>query len=524
MKLTRVHRALAARWPLVATIAVFLALALLLLPWFRYLVNPDATAYVSLAHKWAELDLKGAVNGYWGPGLPAIMAPFIAAGATDFLLIAKLVAVGCGIAILLLLDRIFDFFKTRQKPRLFLYVPIIPVLLNWSLVQPITADLLFAAAALFMFWRAIIYLQQPTRMHGVLLGIGGAALYFAKPLGFYAAGAAFAVMVLVTWARQKKKNTRTLWTCCKNLILPAAVFLLLSAPWIVALSMKYDKPAVATSSRLNHALVGPNLRVNPNPVIDQVIAPPNDTAVSSWEDPSDYPLEDWKVISRTNLLFSIGLLFANTYMIFTTFNMATVFGAAIFAAVVFWRIVQLVRKDSKPGAFDFLLGISIVIMLAYIPILTLERYMYGSILMVYLLAVVLFSAPLAKLLPKAALAALLAVLLVSTAHPVITQMHRVKNYQKDLAVDAAMFRQYLPKGSHVVSNEVTSIYICMHMEIQCYGVIPNGTDPQTAVGLLNQHGLRYFMYFGDIGALPGWLAQAKILSQPNPTIHLLQLP
>ena len=59
-------------------LAFFLILAFLLLPYFRYQLNPDGVSYISIAQKYLSFQVKDAINGYWGPMLSWLMIPLLA--------------------------------------------------------------------------------------------------------------------------------------------------------------------------------------------------------------------------------------------------------------------------------------------------------------------------------------------------------------------------------------------------------------------------------------------------------------
>ena len=80
--------------------AGYLALVLLIYPLYRFRINPDGTAYLSLARKWAQGDWYGGVAGHWAPLLPWLLAISKKAGLGDAMAVT---AVNAGISIAILL-------------------------------------------------------------------------------------------------------------------------------------------------------------------------------------------------------------------------------------------------------------------------------------------------------------------------------------------------------------------------------------------------------------------------------------
>lgn len=58
-------------------IIVYLALSIVILPWYRYQINPDAVSYIGIAYKYARFDFASAINGYWGPFVSWLLAPML---------------------------------------------------------------------------------------------------------------------------------------------------------------------------------------------------------------------------------------------------------------------------------------------------------------------------------------------------------------------------------------------------------------------------------------------------------------
>src|SRR5579863_214004 len=67
-------------WSLITVLGFYVVAVLLLYPIHRHRINPDATAYFSIAGKYARGDWFGAISGHWPPLLIWLIALGLKAG------------------------------------------------------------------------------------------------------------------------------------------------------------------------------------------------------------------------------------------------------------------------------------------------------------------------------------------------------------------------------------------------------------------------------------------------------------
>src|SRR5713226_5271054 len=84
---------------------IFLVLASLVYPEYRYHMNPDGTSYLTLAQKYTEGRWFEAISGHWAPLYIWILALLEAIGFSPMLSVAT-ANIGSGIFILWALDRL----------------------------------------------------------------------------------------------------------------------------------------------------------------------------------------------------------------------------------------------------------------------------------------------------------------------------------------------------------------------------------------------------------------------------------
>jgi hypothetical protein len=479
---------------------------LVLLPFYKHQLNPDAVSYFGIANKYTHGDFRHAINGYWGPLLSWLLA-LLGLVIKNQIIAAKLIALISSVSILFILDKIAGDFKVSDKRRLLLYLPLVPVLLDWSLLQPISGDLLFAAGVCLIAWRGLSYLRTPTRARAVWFGVAGAVLYFTKPFGFFFALTVYGLSALLIW-RMPSLLKKSGHQPFKLLAVSLAVFLAISAPWVLLLSVKYHHPTVATSTLLNHALVGPNAPTNP--LLTSILPPANPTAVSSWEDPSHYVIQDWSIFgSFYNFYFSIGLVLSNIYAALINFDIVSIFGASIFILLLVYRLVDIQRHRWQLELHDFVLLIAVALILAYSPILILERYIYASMLLVGLAALLITSDrqfKLPKNFVRIPTLVLLLVLTSTTFYPLVVNIHASKDVGLSYAIEASLIKPYIPVNSAISSNISDSLFTCYYDNFHCYGVVSSVGDKKqdaTQYQYLKQLGVGYFINYASFSNSPG---------------------
>ena len=230
----------------------------------RLTIGSDAMSYISIAEHYARGDIVTAVNGYWSPAISWLMAPFIAAGVDGRLAFA--IANGLAALVVILGGAIVVWFMSRRSvAATALYmVSITPFAL--SAARDFFPDLLLAAW-MVLFLAAIFYADSQFTKHrlrsdlvvAAVLGSIGAFGYMVKLYAapfFVATVAAWGVWRLFLYFRTKPRYVRNLNRWFEGLrlaIFTASIFLLMCAPWVGALSKKYDYLTFGSSAAINAA-------------------------------------------------------------------------------------------------------------------------------------------------------------------------------------------------------------------------------------------------------------------------------
>ncbi len=254
-------------------VAIYLLVASVLWPFlFYYVNNPDAFQYLSLSRHWVEGDWSSALNGYWGPGLPLLMAPALWAGFEP-LAVFKVTQVLLGAAALILWQSVVSASLANTTYRKLLTWAAIPFLLSYAFLT-LTADLMFLVVSLYLF-RMLV--KGETSVGRIALT--GAALYFTKAFGlpFF-----LAVMGCRYWFRRHEKAE---W---KSTVSILGILLLLVAPWIFLISQHYGRFTINESARFNFSrevMPRPGEIIRLPVLTDGPLRPLDSNASSAWEEP-----------------------------------------------------------------------------------------------------------------------------------------------------------------------------------------------------------------------------------------------
>jgi hypothetical protein len=258
-------------------------------------VNPDAIAYLQTARHYAEGRTDLAVNGYWGPLLSWLAAPLLRFGVEP-LLAGRLVAALGGLTFLAGLAALLRASRVSPTARAVGVWAALAPAVAWSAEQ-ITPDLLLAGLLAF----ATATLLRPDAPTSRRVQIAAGALFGAAYLTKAVALPTAALMcVAVALLRRVADGApwRRLFVFCAWTFGTAA---LVALPWIVVLSVKYQRPTFSTTGAIAHAVVGPGDVDRYYPTF-RTFHVPDAGRVTSWEDPTSLKYAEWKTFASAGLL------------------------------------------------------------------------------------------------------------------------------------------------------------------------------------------------------------------------------
>ena len=229
------------------TAALLLCMAVLVLfPYCRYYVDPDATAYLTIAKRYAAGDFARAINGYWSPLACWLTALGIKAGWEAFTA-AIMVNTAGALGFLWISNSFFRRFGVADMLVWWLHAVLV-VFLAVAVYAQSFADLWQC----FLLLAALrIMLSDGFRSRPALwcvYGVTGALAYFAKAYSF-----PFFILntlccgFFVMGAQERQNRGAWLRMCAAALF----VMFLCSSPWIYLLHEKYGSWMTSTAGRLN---------------------------------------------------------------------------------------------------------------------------------------------------------------------------------------------------------------------------------------------------------------------------------
>ncbi|MFA5799795.1 MAG: hypothetical protein WC840_02445 [Candidatus Peribacteraceae bacterium] len=366
------------------TLVLYVVAAISLLPLFRYNLNNDAVAYLSIATKEARGDFALAVNAYWSPLFPWALSLPIRAGI-DGLLAARILAIIIGAAILLLLPSFFGLFPMRRELRNTTIITAALLLLAWAM-DIISPDLLLVLWLLLYFRISADDRLSERWWWGAACGLLGGLLYLTKSVGLPFFLIHFTVLCLGKWI-QGGNRLRTIGQFLAGIV----VCSIIAAPWIFVISAKKGAWTFGESARVIHASYHPLLSGRLPMYTQGLLPPPDATATSMWDDPTTVPRVDWSPLdSRARFLDQMKIVALNAaqlaqYLFSSFWLLFITLGSAI--------ILSISRRHSTPDRRVVRIYLLTVFILlgAYLPIVVDTRYFWGPVVLSLLLTASLLS-------------------------------------------------------------------------------------------------------------------------------------
>ncbi|NPV05561.1 MAG: hypothetical protein HPY67_12600 [Syntrophaceae bacterium] len=391
---TRIRGIPLARWiRLPATSAfmgVYLAVGAILMQAYPCSITTDTPSYVSIAAKYSEGRIQEAVNWMWSPLISWLLVPFLRLGIEPLDAI-KVLGLAAGAVGFLALRRIFRDLGFPDTVQGLLALAMAPMFYAFGLTNP-NPDLLVAVILIVYMQRVLAPDFGARRWDGPACGLLGALAYFAKAYAFPFFAVHFPLVSLWRHAGETDPRRRRDIRLC--LLLGVLTFLSVCSPWIAALSVKYDRLTISAAGTYNFRLVHQSPTAN---FLEEGFAlPPDDRALSAWEDPPGLAASRWEPIDparsgRDTVIRTV----ANVLATVDALQAGSVFSAAILAFALF-RLLGLPRRELLQDPASLLLLSLAVHPLGYLPLLVDRRYLYLDIFLLLILGACLLH----RLLPE----------------------------------------------------------------------------------------------------------------------------
>lgn len=366
---------------LLIVILVYLFLSFILFSHYLHIFNDDGISYLTIASEYTNGNFSDAINGYWSPLFSWLMVPFLflSDSVLGDLFVVRALSVLIGLFTLFGVYFLISNMDLGKKIKIITLFTMVPIILSF-VFNLLTPDLLLCCFLVY-YMAFLIHPDYSSKLKwGILSGFMGAFAFLSKSYAFVFFPIHF-VLTNLYYLKSYPVNRKKI---CKNLILGLLIFFIIAGAWSSVISSKYEKLTFSTAGSYNYDLFGPNS--SGNPILNmELVKPPNDQAVSAWEDPSYFPTDNWSPFeSFSSFIHLLGIFFENVKHLYG--------GILLEFSIFSWIIIVLgiylafkTRDQITRDKFVILTSTILIYPLAYCFIYVSERYCW----LIYILIVVL---------------------------------------------------------------------------------------------------------------------------------------
>ncbi len=275
------------RLGLLLALAVYAWGAVVMLPTYRWQINPDGVGYLSVAHEVLRGQFFDSINGYWSPLVSWLTVPLMAMGIEPVLAF-KIMSLILGAIGLITAWRLMGNLKVANGARTIAALAMVPMLI-WFALQVITSDLA-VAVALLMYLTHLTHPRTATSMRrSAISGAWMGLAYLAKAYALWFVAVHYVITSAIAWRRQRDPAGRR--DVARAAGVGLVVFLTISTAWALVLTAKFGRFTYGSTGQFNWAYNGPDFK---SPMHSRgLLPPPNPAAVSVWDDATYLPVESW---------------------------------------------------------------------------------------------------------------------------------------------------------------------------------------------------------------------------------------
>jgi hypothetical protein len=483
---------------LILVITIYFIVGVLLIDHYQYIINSDGISYISIAKDYLNGNFADAVNGYWGPLFSWLLVPFLFLGSTPLytLYSTKVLSLIIGfftiIGIKLLISR-FEIEKSTEAIILFSLIPMI-LFFSFNLITP---DLLVTCILIYYLYFIFSCKYSNKLFNGFLCGLLGALAYLSKSYALFFFLAHFILFNLIYYFRAITKNEKR--KILKNLSLGLVVFFVISGTWIGLISAKYGEITIGTTGSYNRALVSPQLQGLQPMYYQGLLKPPNDSAISAWEDPSYLKIESWSPFeSWVYFKYQISLISENTLNILNAIESFSVLSILIIIGGILF-IIKSPQSASKNKVI-YLLGTIILYSVGYGLILVKPRYLWLIWILLMLMGGYLLNLSLKNHLINNSMKKILLILLVFSF--IITPLNGlITGY--DINKDTYQLGETLKTNYNLQGNIASNnqwgltLYLVYYAKCTYYGQTKETANYNDLKKELITNNIDYYIVWGD---------------------------
>lgn len=362
-------------------ILIYISLSLILLSHYLHVFNDDGISYFTIASEYENRNFFAAINGYWSPLFSWLMAPLLlfSSSVLEDLIAARVLSIIIGLFTLIGVYFLSGNMDLNKKTRIATLLVMIPVILSFVFYL-LTPDLLLTCCLVYY----MSFIMDPKYFSklklGFFAGFAGALAFLSKSYVFVFFPVHF-ILSNIYYLKSRPVNRKNIY---KNLFLGLIVFFVIAGAWSSVISFKYEKPTFSTAGSYNYELYGPESHENPF-LSRGLIKPPNDQAVSAWEDPSYIPMKKWNPFESSLSFIHLVQNFFNNIKYFYG-DILTGFSVLSWLIIILGIYLAYKTKDqSTKCKFIILIGTIILYPIAYCLIFISVRYCW----FIYILVIIL---------------------------------------------------------------------------------------------------------------------------------------
>lgn len=483
---------------LALVLIIYLILGIFLIKYYRYQINPDGISYISIAQKYLNGDFGDAVNGYWGPLLAWLLAPFLCF-SSDALLAGKILSLFTGIAAFIALRALSYRFEMSESTRTTILFSTIPVILSFAF-SDLTPDLLLTCMLLF-YLTVIFSANYADRINkGILCGVLGGVAYLSKSFAFPFFISHFLIMNVLHYFRSETKQAKK--NVARNFLAGAVAFAVISGVWIGLISNKYGELTFGTSGKTTYRAAAVGGRQSLGVHWQGFLEPANATAISVWEDPSylkappQEPMNTGASIkTRLRIVAKHIRIIADIFMNFSSLSIAI--GIAY---VLLWlrrfnkTTIQTISSEVLYPTVTIALlagGYSLVwVQARYLWVLCIMSMLMGG----YVLGILFQN----SFFTKTRKTALLIIFFLSFVVPASQGLKSYANRGKGIYGLSEVLKSRVTPARNIASNTswAGSLFLSYHLDCKYYGAQKKNISKTELKRQLEKYGIDYYLVWG----------------------------
>lgn len=503
---------------------LYVVIATPIIKFYRYQISPDSTSYISLAQKYLQGDFANAINGCWSPLYTWLLIPLMAVGIEP-LLAGVMITFTFGLGILagfwILTKRLeFPPFMTA-----IVTVGLIPVILAFA-VKDSPPDFLLVCFLLSYLATLIHPKFGRKKTLGLLCGVWAALAYYSKAyaLPFFAAHFSMICGLYYTGVDiSVRPGIR------RNFLYGMALFVLLTSGWITLISIKYDTFTFSTAGKFNQLAVGPDSKSTGGPYYYQgLFPPPNETAMSGWEDPSLHTMPEWSPFeSRRSFIYQLRLIWKNALKTKQRFESFSVLSSLILVGFISMAFVA--QEKTELGFRGFALLVTMLIYcFGYILIVVETRYLWFNAFLLVLMGCYVLNVLFDRFFNDfetwhRVLQWVMVICMISTfALPSVRALKTEANTKEDVyLLGKHLLKEFNLTGNIAANSHNVSLYLCYHLGAKYYGQIARDISADELRAEMLKYDIDYYFVWDEGPDHPKYLQNFKELTQGE--IHGLRI-